>query len=165
MIDPPHVVVGVQRIPSARFVGVNDRTHWHALADGRNGVAFLAEDEGKRAALALTHDDDDLPLAGLFFSEPPIDRACRPRSAGLIAPPKYAPSISFSPAPSRSPLACSALDQLAQFVREDEGGFVLAIEFAAQLKRAMALRPVGEDRYRESNREAGACGRRRSFPT
>ena len=73
MIDPAHVIVRVQRVPAARFVGVDDRADRHVRADRRDGVAFLAEHERQRATVALAHDDDDLPLAGLFFGEPAIN--------------------------------------------------------------------------------------------
>ena len=76
MIDPVHVVMGVQHVPATRFVGVNGRTDRDVLADRRDRVALLTEHEGKRAAVALAHDDHDLPLAGLFLRDATVDALC-----------------------------------------------------------------------------------------
>ena len=51
-------------------------------------------------------------------------------------------------------------------MREDEGRLVLDVQIAAQLKRAMALGAVHEDRDGEKDsRGSGACGWRRSSRT
>ena len=67
MVDPPHVIMGVQHVPPARFVGVNDRTHRARDADHRDGRTFLADHDGERPAPTLTHDHHDLALAGLLL--------------------------------------------------------------------------------------------------
>ena len=73
MIDAAHFIVGMQRIPASRFIGMNNRAERHVPADRRDGIAFLAEHERQRAALALAHDDNDLALAGLFLRGAAID--------------------------------------------------------------------------------------------
>ena len=49
-------------------------------------------------------------------------------------------------APAEFGLALFGLDRFAHFVGQDESRLVLAIQIAAQLKCAMALRAVGENR-------------------
>ena len=68
VINAHHVVIGVQPVPTAGLIGMDDAAHGDALADQGNGVGLLAHDEGQRPATfaALTGHNHDLPLAGLL---------------------------------------------------------------------------------------------------
>ena len=77
MIDAAHFVVSMQRVPSARFVGM-DGLPKHARIV-RGSVAFLEEYEGQRAAVAFAHYDYDAALACLF-----LGRRRSTRSAALF---------------------------------------------------------------------------------
>ena len=148
MVDAMHIVVGVQGVPAPRLIGVDGRAHWHKPPHRGDRVAFLPEDEGERPSGTLAHDDYDLPLAGLRFGGAPINTLL-----GFILGFDVAAEIGavdFLVAwaiQGRGRLIVA--DQLTQFVRENEGGLVLASEIAAQLRGAVALRAVHEDGDRQ----------------
>ncbi len=123
MIDAAHVIVGVQGVPTARFVGVNDRTERNMTTDRRDCVAFLGAHEGKRAALAFAHDDDHLALAGLFLGKAAIDAINDfifrlPMAAEICAVDFLFGLV------GECRLLLIGLDRLAEFVRKDESRFV-----------------------------------------
>ena len=144
MIDPVHVVIGVQGVPAARFVGVNDRAERHVLPNGGDGGAFLRADEGQRPTATFTDDDDDVTLAGLFLRQPTID-ALLDLVLGLDRTAEIG-AVDFLVAGAiERRLALFGFNDLAQFVGEDKRRFVLTAKLSAQLERAMPLGPVGED--------------------
>jgi len=142
VIDPPHVEMGIECIPSARFVGVDGAAGRDALADDRDAVAFLAGDKGQCPAAPLAHDDYDTALAGLFFGKATAD-ALSGLVRGLPMPRKIC-TIYFD-GDREVNVGLFGRDCLAQLVCQDERRLVLAIEIAAQLQRAMPLRAVDED--------------------
>ncbi len=144
MIDPAHVVVGVQAIPTPRLIGVDGRTERDALADCRDGVSFLPVHERKRAPIVFAHDNHDLPLAGLFFGQAAVNAL-----VGLVLRLHMTAEIGAVDcvfAAFKFRLALFGLDCFPEFVSENKGRLVLTIQIAAQLKRAMPLGAVREDR-------------------
>ncbi len=64
VVDAHHVIIGVQPIPAARLVGVDDAAHGDALTDQGNSVGFFGDHKRQRLAVALAGDDDRLTLSG-----------------------------------------------------------------------------------------------------
>ena len=58
VVDPPHLVVGVQRVPARRLVGMDDGAGRDPLPQESNRIGFLADHKRQRPAAALTGDDD-----------------------------------------------------------------------------------------------------------
>src|SRR5580658_8126269 len=71
VIDPLHFKAGVQIIPSARLVGVDDGSGRHAAADEIERAGFALEDGRKRVSATLANDDNNLALAALVLGGPP----------------------------------------------------------------------------------------------
>jgi len=63
VIDAARIPSGVKRIPSGAFVGIDGGESADMIADERDCIAFICDDEGKRATIALAHYDDALALA------------------------------------------------------------------------------------------------------
>ncbi len=72
MVDPHHLVVGVQPVPAGSLIGVHRGPGRNVLANERERIGFLGDHDGQRPAATLARDDDRLPLAGLLFRQPPI---------------------------------------------------------------------------------------------
>src|SRR5579864_3413304 len=113
------------------------------LADRRNGLILGAEHEWQRAAVALAHDDNTAALAGLISCKATVATVLFPIRGLHIAAEIGAIDLDATGNLFAADLGCH---RFADFVREHEGGFVLAIEIAAKLKRRMSLGAVDEDR-------------------
>ena len=144
MIDPPHVIGGVQHIPAARFVGMDDGAGGDVFADQRDSGALARHDERQGAAHNLAGDHHDLALAGAFLGKPAIDPLGFLVLRLLVAAGVHAIDVNLA----RQLAATLNLgtQRFAELVGEDEGRLVLAIEVAAQLERGMPFGSVGEDR-------------------
>jgi hypothetical protein len=95
---------------------------------------------------ALAHDDNHAALAGLIFSKATV------AAVGLVIRGAHMPAeictVNFD-LTGDSRAARLRSEGFADLVRHDECRLVLAIQVAAQLKGAMALRAVHENRNRQ----------------
>src|ERR1019366_4026881 len=156
MVDALRQILGVQAIPMRSFVGVDRGGGVNAGLNSRERSRFALEHERKRAAGALAHDDDNAALAVL------VDRKATVAAVFLVVRRLHiAPEISavdFHDA-RRFHRLDFASDGFADFVSENEGGFVLHVQFAGKLKGAVTLHAVHEDRDGQeivANRELAA---------
>jgi hypothetical protein len=133
MIDPQHRIRGVQGIPRARLVGMNDRSAGDVLPDQRDRGTLARHDERKCATHDFAGDNDDLTLAGLFLGSAAVGSIrFAVRLFDLAAEIR---AIDRNRAGQLRLIGAVNLGthRLAQFVREHESCFVLTIEIAAQL--------------------------------
>ncbi len=112
------------------------------LADGRKRVALFAENEWKRASLALSHYHHDLTLACPLLEEAPINPLFG--FVSRLRVPSKIRAVDFTNSRERR-LALLVLKRLSKFVSENECRLVLATEITRELERAMALRAVGKN--------------------
>ena len=63
VIDAARIPSGEQCIPTCAFVGMDGGEGADMIADVRNGIAHMGNNERERTALALAHDNDALALA------------------------------------------------------------------------------------------------------
>ena len=141
MVDAVHFVMGMKCVPSARLVSVNGRAKWNALPNGGDAFTLTLEYERKRPTAALADHHHYAALAGLFLSEPPVRAIFR--LVFLFDVTAEVRAVDFDRT-GELDAALFRLNCFPQFVRQHESGPVLAIEVAAQLERAMALRAVAE---------------------
>lgn len=73
MVDATHLEAGMQGIPGARVVGIQDRALGDASGDEGQGSGFVWEHGGDAVAAALADDHDGAALAGLVAGEATID--------------------------------------------------------------------------------------------
>lgn len=106
------------------------------VAHARDDIALLAHHERQGAALALTHDDDALALAGLALGKAAI------LAVGLVV---LRANVTAEVCAVQLQAVELALHGFAQLVKQHESGFVLNVQIAACLKRTNALRAIHED--------------------
>jgi len=73
VVDPLYVEASMQRVPRAGFIGMDHAARFDAGGDSGNGLILYTGHEGKRAAVALAHDDHDPTLAGLMLCETTVN--------------------------------------------------------------------------------------------
>ena len=143
VIDALGHPTGVKGIPSGAFVGVEYGKVGDMIANVRNGIAFVGNDEGKRLAAALAHDDDALALARTVESKATVLAVVlvifRLHVATEIGAVDFHDAVKLAP-------HLFAGHRFAQLVRKDERGLVLHVQITAQLQRGNALGAVDEDR-------------------
>ena len=105
-------------------------------------IALASEHEGKRFAIFLAGDDDNAALAGLVDSEATVNPVFLVIGGANMAAKIRAVNRDFARYRSGRFLGGEGF---ADFMRKDEGGFVLHVQISAQLKRAMAFGAVHED--------------------
>ena len=110
-----------------RLVGMDGRVGVNALGDRLDRLGLALEDEGKRAALALAHDDDDLALAGLVDRKASI--AAVLLMIGRLAIASERGAIDFDRARGFHVVDFGG-KRLADFVGENESRLVLHVEIA-----------------------------------
>lgn len=142
VIDAARIPSGVQGIPTAAFVGMDSCERANVIADVGDGIAFIANDKGKRLALALAHDDNALALARAVRFQAAIlanlSAIFRLHVTAEIA------AVDFDRAIERA-ANLFLRHRFAQLVREDEGRLILAVQIARQMQGGNALRTVAED--------------------
>ena len=157
MIDALRQELGVQAVPMGGFVGVNRGASVDPAFQRRQGFGFALEHEGKRAAIALAHDDDDAALAVL------VDRKATVAAVFLVVRRLHvtaeigAVHLDFAAGLHRLDFR---REGFADFVGENESRLVLHVQFAGELQGAMTLHAVYEDRDGQeivANRELTAC--------
>ena len=144
VVDPPHLVVGVQRIPSSRLVRMDDGAGGDPLAQEGNRVGFLADHEGKCSAAPLAGDHDRLALAGLLHREAAV-LAVLP-SILLLHGAADISAVDFDHA-AQVALHLLGADRFPDLVSQDESGFVLDVQVPAELEGGDAL--DGRNEYRD----------------
>ncbi len=156
MIDALGQELGVQAIPMRGFVGVNRGAGVDPAFERRERSSFTLEDERKRAAPALAHDDHDTALAVL------VDREATVAAVFLVIGRLHVTAdiaaVDFHDARGfhRLDFRCEGF---ADFVRENESRLVLHVQFARELQGAVAFHAVHEDRDGQeivANRELAA---------
>src|SRR5690242_9512506 len=118
------------------FVGIDRTALGDAVLQRRHSGIFSLGYEREGFALPLAHDNHDAALAALIAGEATITAVLFPVSRFDVATDVAA--INFHVARNRVALV-GRHDGFTDFVRQDERGFVLAIEIAAQLKGAVSL--------------------------
>jgi hypothetical protein len=84
VVDPVRLELGVQRVPMARFIGMQLGARPHNLGDEIHTIGLLPRHGPERAALALASDHDHAALAGLVLRQSAINAVlfAVPRPAG-----------------------------------------------------------------------------------
>lgn len=122
---------------------MDSRVGVYLALDHGDRFTFRAEHVRYRATIALARDDDNAALAILVLGEATIDPVLFPVGGFEVAAEVSAVDLDLA-----SEFVGGLLlggDSFADFVRHDVSRFVLAIEIARELQRAMAFRAVGED--------------------
>ncbi len=156
MIDALRQELGVQAIPMRGFVGVNRGAGVDPAFQRGERSGFALEDERKRAAPALAHDDDDAALAVLIDRETTV--AAIFLVVGRLHVTAHVAAVDFHDARGFHRLDFRR-EGFADFVGENESRLVLHVQFAGELQGAMALHAVYEDRDGQeivANRELAA---------
>ena len=121
----------MQAIPMRGFVGVNRGAGVDPAFQRRQGLGFALEHEGKRAAVALAHDDDDAALAVL------VDRKATVAAVFLVVRRLHvtaeigAVDLDFAAGFHRLDFR---REGFADFVGENESRLILHVQFAGKLK-------------------------------
>src|SRR6185312_3961089 len=146
VIDPQHFVLGVEIVPRAGFVGMNDGAIRDALADEIERCRFAGEHAGESATAALAHDHHDLTLRRLVR----IPATVLPIRAPVLRfdVPAKIRAVDFRDRASAAERTVRHVrrHRLAHLVRQNERGFVLDAKIAAKGQHALALYLVAEDR-------------------
>ncbi len=151
----------MQAIPMRGFVGVNRGAGVDPAFERRKRSGFALEYEGKRAAPALAHDDDDAALAVL------VDRKATVAAVFLVVGRLHvtaeisAIDLDFAAGLHRLDFG---REGFANFVGENEGRLVLHVQFAGKLKGAVAFHAVHEDRDGEQIIANGELAAREDRP-
>ncbi len=146
MIDALHFILGVQRIPRASFIRVDNRSLGDARTDERKRLPLGAEHGRKRAAIAFTDNHDSLALAVLIAGETAIT-AVFAMVGGLHIAAKI-PAIDFRDDALASKLAAFHFlgHGLAKLMEQYERSLIGQAEVARNCQGALALHLVAEDR-------------------
>jgi hypothetical protein len=132
VVDAPHVVVAVKRIPVARFIRMNLGCTVHPLLDHLDAFIFVADNGCKRPATSLPHHHNYAALPRLEACKAPVDPVLGKIGWADVAPEITAIDLYYS----MQDLVLGLLRQrLAQFVHKDECRFVLAAYATRKLKR------------------------------
>src|SRR5262249_37428668 len=148
-IDAAHVIGRVQRIPSARFVSVDDCATGDVLADQRQRSALAWHDEWQGPTKDLAGDNYHLALAGLHLRDTPIDAIGLPIGGLDVAAGIHAVDLNFAVELGLVRVMDLGTHGLAELVRQNESRFVLNVEIPAQMQSGVALGAVDEDRDRQ----------------
>src|ERR1700722_7641947 len=126
------------------IVGIERSTGRDVIADGRNGSILGAEHERKATPVALAHDNYATALAVLINREATVAAVLFPiRWLHIATKIRAVDFYRFAVAANLADAFRG--DGFADFVRQDESGFVLAIQIAGELKGGMALCAVRVD--------------------
>ena len=129
------------------------------MCDGRGNrrdrFVFALENFRYRIAVALAHDDNYLALAALVFLQAAVATVLFVAPRFHIATEVSAIDFDFAGKLCRQ-LRC---ERLADFVRKNECRFVLNVEIARELERAMPFRAVHEYRNRREDVPEPRAGR------
>jgi hypothetical protein len=152
VIDPLHDEAGMQRVPRRALVGMNRGAYSDPLADRRHGIRLGRKHLRQRAAAALAHRHHHLTLARPVLGEPPVDpvdrQVLRPDMAAEIG------AVDLGRASLAADTHCfrAVRHSLAQFMGQNEGGFVLHVEITSEGQHASAFHLVTEYRDRHQVR-------------
>src|SRR3954454_14436564 len=73
VVDPPHLVPGMQIVPGARFVAMDRASPGDALSDDWHSFGLAHRDDRHGRATALAHHHDTAALSVLMFTPAPVD--------------------------------------------------------------------------------------------
>lgn len=156
VVDAERVIGRFHVIPMRALVGVQDGPEGHPLADDLDALGFLTNDEGQRAALALTQDDDHaavrVPVLGQATVLAVLLLVLRADVAAEVR------AVHFDHAGERH-VVVPLGHRFAQLVGQDEGRLVLAVQIAGELEGADPLRRVDEDADRRQQVHEGHLAR------
>ena len=148
VVHPARIPTSVKGIPARAFVGMDRGECADTITNDRAGIALIGDHEREGPAFALTHHDNALALAGAVRLQAAILAILFPVLRLHVAAKVAAIDLNRA-VQGESGLLGS--HRLAQLVRENEGGFVLAIEVAAELESGNALSsPVTESPFRDA---------------
>jgi hypothetical protein len=141
MIDPLHLETRMKIIPSPCLVSMDDAPSGDALTNDWHGLGLTLHDGCHRRAAALAHHHNAEALPILVFAPTPINAS---------------DAIIFGPNMATEPTAIDFNDSVqsgrrgvrsqsaSQLVKQDERGFGMKTEVAAQLKAAQAFGCIDE---------------------
>ena len=157
----------MQIVPCSRLIGMNSAAPGDAPPNDRDSLGLMLHDCRHGRAAPLAHHHDAAALSVLVFAPTPVDPRDADDFPGRIWPPNHPPSISTTPL--KMVVAEFDCQSASQLVQQDERGFRMHPEIAAQLKTADALGGVDEQteshqqgpKRELSAREQGPAGRRK----